>query len=76
MVPKKAVEWRPVECLLNGDYQFLNAQTGKEKYPIPCIGDFSLELHDFAAFSIAVDESTDITGIGQLAVSVQDVTDE
>ncbi|GFT80439.1 retrovirus-related Pol polyprotein from transposon 17.6 [Trichonephila clavipes] len=37
MVPKKdSIEWRPV-----GDYRALNAQTIKEKYPIPCLADFT-----------------------------------
>ncbi|GFT40580.1 transposon Tf2-9 polyprotein [Trichonephila clavipes] len=41
MVPKKdSIEWRPV-----GDYRALNAQTIKEKYPIPCIADFTSELY-------------------------------
>ncbi|GFX97008.1 transposon Tf2-6 polyprotein [Trichonephila clavipes] len=43
MVPKKdSIEWRPV-----GDYRALNAQTIKEKYPIPCIADFTSELYEF-----------------------------
>ncbi|GBN19871.1 Transposon Tf2-11 polyprotein [Araneus ventricosus] len=47
MVPKKgSVEWRPV-----GDYRALNAQTIKEKYPIPCIADFTSELHGKQMFS-------------------------
>ncbi|GBN71374.1 Transposon Tf2-8 polyprotein [Araneus ventricosus] len=47
MVPKKgSVEWRPV-----GDYRALNAQTIKEKYPIPCIADFTSELHGRQMFS-------------------------
>ncbi|GFX07008.1 transposon Tf2-11 polyprotein [Trichonephila clavipes] len=42
MVPKKdSIEWRPV-----GDYRALNAQTIKEKYPIPCIAAFTSELYD------------------------------
>ncbi|GBM37945.1 hypothetical protein AVEN_46249-1 [Araneus ventricosus] len=41
MVPKKgALDWRPV-----GDYRPLNSQTLKDKYPIPCIADFTAELH-------------------------------
>ncbi|GBM65904.1 Retrovirus-related Pol polyprotein from transposon opus [Araneus ventricosus] len=47
MVPKKgSVEWRLV-----GDYCALNAQTIKEKYPIPCIADFTSELHGKQMFS-------------------------
>lgn len=47
MVPKKgSVEWRPV-----GDYRALNAQTVKEKYPIPSIADFTSELHGKQMFS-------------------------
>ncbi|GBN36333.1 hypothetical protein AVEN_260697-1 [Araneus ventricosus] len=47
MVPKKgSVEWRPV-----GDHRALNAQTIKEKYPIPCIADFTSELHGKQMFS-------------------------
>lgn len=47
MVPKKgSTEWRPV-----GDYRSLNAQTIKEKYPIPCIADFTSELHGKQIFS-------------------------
>ena len=47
MVPKKGtLEWRPV-----GDYRALNAQTIKEKYPIPCIADFTSELHGTKMFS-------------------------
>ncbi|GFS62493.1 retrovirus-related Pol polyprotein from transposon 17.6 [Trichonephila clavipes] len=43
MVPKKdSIEWRPV-----GDYRALNAQTIEEKYPIPCIADFTSELYEF-----------------------------
>ncbi|GFW42283.1 hypothetical protein TNCV_1207381 [Trichonephila clavipes] len=47
MVPKKdSIEWRPV-----GDYRALNAQTIKEKYPIPCIADFTSELYGKQVFS-------------------------
>ncbi|GFT88325.1 zinc finger BED domain-containing protein 5 [Trichonephila clavipes] len=46
MVPKKdSIEWRPV-----GDYRALNAQTIKEKYPIPCIADFTSELYATLSF--------------------------
>ncbi|GFT42820.1 transposon Ty3-I Gag-Pol polyprotein [Trichonephila clavipes] len=41
MVPKKdSIEWIPV-----GGYRALNAQTIEEKYPIPCIADFTSELY-------------------------------
>ncbi|GFX57365.1 transposon Tf2-6 polyprotein [Trichonephila clavipes] len=47
MVPKKdSIEWRPV-----GDYRALNAQIIKEKYPIPCIADFTSELYGKQIFS-------------------------
>ncbi|GBM26260.1 hypothetical protein AVEN_22807-1 [Araneus ventricosus] len=47
MVTKKgSVEWRPV-----GDYRALNAQTIKEKYPIPCIADFTSEFHGKEMFN-------------------------
>lgn len=47
MVPKKGtLEWRPV-----GDYRALNAQTVKDKYPIPCIADFTATLHGAKIFS-------------------------
>ncbi|GFT75279.1 hypothetical protein TNCV_950971 [Trichonephila clavipes] len=47
MVPKKdSIEWRPV-----GDYRALNAQTIKEKYPTPCIADFTSELYGKQIFS-------------------------
>ncbi|GFY13818.1 hypothetical protein TNCV_985901 [Trichonephila clavipes] len=47
-VPAKldSIEWRPV-----GDYRALNAQTIKEKYPIPCIADFTSELYGKQIFS-------------------------
>ncbi|GFX98955.1 transposon Tf2-6 polyprotein [Trichonephila clavipes] len=60
MVPKKdSIEWRTV-----GDYRALNAQTIKEKYPIPCIADFTSELYvcgcNFASstFQRFIDEVT------------------
>lgn len=41
MVAKKgSIDWRLVS-----NYRALNAQSIKEKYPIPCIMDFILELH-------------------------------
>ncbi|GBO13863.1 Transposon Ty3-I Gag-Pol polyprotein [Araneus ventricosus] len=47
MVPKKGtLDWRPV-----GDYRALNSQTLKDKYPIPCIADFTAELHRSKIFS-------------------------
>ncbi|GBL76526.1 Transposon Ty3-G Gag-Pol polyprotein [Araneus ventricosus] len=47
MVPKKGtLDWRPV-----GDYRALNSQTIKDKYPIPCIADFTAELHGSKLFS-------------------------
>ncbi|GFY09383.1 retrovirus-related Pol polyprotein from transposon opus [Trichonephila clavipes] len=47
MVPKKGtLDWRPV-----GDYRALNSQTLKDKYPIPCIADFTTELHGSKIFS-------------------------
>ncbi|GBM54014.1 Transposon Ty3-I Gag-Pol polyprotein [Araneus ventricosus] len=47
MVPKKGtLDWRPV-----GDYRALNSQTLKDKYPIPCIADFTAELHESKIFS-------------------------
>ncbi|GBM66685.1 Transposon Ty3-I Gag-Pol polyprotein [Araneus ventricosus] len=47
MVPKKGtLNWRPV-----GDYRALNSQTLKDKYPIPCIADFTAELHESKMFS-------------------------
>lgn len=47
MVPKKgSLEWRPV-----GDYRALNAQTIKDKYPIPCLADFTANLHGTKFFS-------------------------
>ncbi|GFU75342.1 hypothetical protein TNCV_3510271 [Trichonephila clavipes] len=46
-LPKNdSIEWRPV-----GDYHALNAQTIKEKYPIPCIADFTSELYGKQIFS-------------------------
>lgn len=47
MVPKKGTnEWRPV-----GDFRMLNAQTVKDKYPVPNICDFAAELHGSKIFS-------------------------
>ncbi|GFW91900.1 retrovirus-related Pol polyprotein from transposon 17.6 [Trichonephila clavipes] len=47
MVPKKGtLNWRPV-----GDHTALNSQTLKDKYPIPCIADFTAELHGSKVFS-------------------------
>ncbi|GBN12396.1 Transposon Ty3-I Gag-Pol polyprotein [Araneus ventricosus] len=47
MVPKKGtLDWRPVR-----DYRALNSQTLKDKYPIPCIADFTTELHGSKIFS-------------------------
>ncbi|KAG8199224.1 hypothetical protein JTE90_003652 [Oedothorax gibbosus] len=47
MIPKRGtLEWRPV-----GDYRALNAQTVKDKYPIPCIADFTSQLHGTKIFS-------------------------
>ncbi|GFV04998.1 hypothetical protein TNCV_1347461 [Trichonephila clavipes] len=47
MVPKKeSNDWRPV-----GDFRALNAQTKKDKYPIPSILDFTSDLHAAKIFS-------------------------
>ncbi|GFW90621.1 hypothetical protein TNCV_566591 [Trichonephila clavipes] len=47
MVPKKeSNDWRPV-----GDFRALNAQTKKDKYPIPSILDFTSYLHGTKIFS-------------------------
>ncbi|GFX25611.1 transposon Tf2-9 polyprotein [Trichonephila clavipes] len=47
MVPKKGtLDWRSV-----GDYRALNSQTLKDKYPIPCIADFTAELYGSKTFS-------------------------
>ncbi|GBN84326.1 hypothetical protein AVEN_215607-1 [Araneus ventricosus] len=47
MVPKKgSIDCRPV-----GDLRALNAQTKKDKYPIPNILDFTSELHGIKIFS-------------------------
>ncbi|GFU27787.1 transposon Ty3-I Gag-Pol polyprotein [Nephila pilipes] len=40
-----SVEWRPV-----GYYSADHAQTIKEKYQIPCMADFTAELHDKQMF--------------------------
>ncbi|GBM39207.1 Transposon Ty3-G Gag-Pol polyprotein [Araneus ventricosus] len=46
MVPKKGtLDWRPV-----GDYRALNSQTLKDKHPIPCIANFTAELHGSKIF--------------------------
>ncbi|GFW20838.1 uncharacterized protein K02A2.6 [Trichonephila clavipes] len=47
MVSKKeSNDWRPV-----GDFRALNAQTKKDKYPIPSILDFTSDLHGAKIFS-------------------------
>ncbi|GFX37253.1 retrovirus-related Pol polyprotein from transposon 17.6 [Trichonephila clavipes] len=47
MVPKKeSNDWSPV-----GDFRALNAQTKKDKYPIPSILDFTSDLHGAKIFS-------------------------
>ncbi|GBM18650.1 Transposon Ty3-I Gag-Pol polyprotein [Araneus ventricosus] len=46
MVSKKgSLDWRPV-----GDYIALNSQTLKDKCPIPCIANFTAELHGSKIF--------------------------
>ncbi|GFW77509.1 helicase domino [Trichonephila clavipes] len=47
MVPKKeSNDWHPV-----GDFRALNAETKKDKYPIPSILDFTSDLHGAKIFS-------------------------
>ena len=47
MVPKKSFDdWHSVD-----DYRALNAQTKKDKYPIPSMIDFTSEFHKIAIFS-------------------------
>ncbi|GFW09657.1 hypothetical protein TNCV_1393581 [Trichonephila clavipes] len=47
MVPKKeSNDWRPV-----GNFRALNAQTKKDKYPIPSILNFTSDLHGARIFS-------------------------
>jgi hypothetical protein len=65
MVPKKySDDFRPV-----GDYRALNAQTRKDKYPIPCIADFTGELHGTKIFS-HVDL---VKAFHQIPIAAQDV---
>ncbi|GFX98073.1 retrovirus-related Pol polyprotein from transposon gypsy [Trichonephila clavipes] len=40
------LDWRP-----DGDYRVLHSQTLKDKYPIPCIADFTAELYGSKFFS-------------------------
>ncbi|GFT98904.1 pro-Pol polyprotein [Trichonephila clavipes] len=50
MVPKKeSNDWRPV-----GDFRALNAQTKKDKYPIPSILDFTSDRHGQEYFLILI----------------------